>query len=76
MSTSKKQRRELSPATRFVLGTLGAIDMGLRVYALVDIARRPAEQVEGPKEVWVPALVLVNSVGLLPLAYLRWGRKN
>lgn len=74
MSTSKKRLQDLSPAARFALGVLGVIDMGLRVYALVDIAKRPADQVEGPKEVWVPALAVVNSAGLLPLAYLKWGR--
>ncbi|HMR50124.1 MAG TPA: hypothetical protein PKE40_12765 [Arachnia sp.] len=76
MSATKKRIQDLSPAARFALGTLGIIDMGLRVYALVDIAKRPADQVEGPKEVWVPALVVVNSAGLLPLAYLKWGRKS
>jgi len=74
MSKTKKRFQDLPPVARAALGILGVIDIGLRVYALVDIAKRPDDQIEGPKEVWVPALAVVNSAGLLPLAYLKWGR--
>ncbi|NHB84785.1 hypothetical protein G7085_09695 [Tessaracoccus sp. HDW20] len=54
----------------------GVLDAVLRAYALVDVARRDQSTINGPKEVWVPALTLVNSVGILPTAYLLWGRKR
>ena len=47
----------------------------LKVAALVDIKRRSAEQVRGPRWLWAIAVFLVNSVGAVPLAYFRYGRK-
>lgn len=47
----------------------------LKVAALVDLKRRPADQVRGPKWLWALAVFLVNSVGAVPLAYFRYGRK-
>ena len=53
----------------------GAIVEGvLKIAALVDIARRPAEQIRGPKWVWVTVVTLVNSMGGAPLAYFVAGR--
>ncbi|MBK7819506.1 MAG: hypothetical protein IPJ61_00130 [Tessaracoccus sp.] len=76
MSKAKKRFQDLPPAARTLLLLLGVADAVLRAYALLDIAKRPQEQVEGPKELWVPALSFVNSAGVLPLAYLKWGRKH
>jgi hypothetical protein len=39
----------------------------------VDLRRRPPDQVNGPKPLWV-AISLVNFVG--PLAYFAFGRKR
>jgi hypothetical protein len=47
----------------------------LKIAALVDLKRRPADQVRGPKWLWAVAVFLVNSAGALPLAYFRYGRK-
>ena len=72
------QRRwsELSERTRrWIL--VGALCEGLlKLVALVDLARRPAGQVRGSKKIWATALVLVNSVGAVPLAYLLRGRRR
>lgn len=51
-----------------------ATDAGLRVAALADLAKRPPRQVRGTKRRWALALAVVNSAGVLPLAYFRWGR--
>lgn len=76
MKQSRKKWDDLHPALRTAI-KLGALaDVVLKVYALVDVAKRPEEEINGSKEAWVPALVLVNSVGLLPCAYLRWGRRT
>ena len=48
----------------------------LKIAALVDIKRRPADQIRGSKTVWATAVVLVNSVGVVPLAYFVLGRRT
>ena len=47
----------------------------LKIAALVDLKRRPADQVRGPKWLWAVGIFLINSVGAMPLAYFRYGRK-
>ena len=67
---------ELSPGTRRVVLVVGSVEAALKVAALVDLARRPAEEVRGPKWRWALAITVVNSVGLMPLAYFRFGRRR
>ncbi len=67
---------EMSPALRTFVISLGAVDVGLRVWALRDLARRPSDEVAGPKAVWAVALVTVSSVGVLPIAYAVLGRRR
>jgi len=56
---------------RFVVaGT--ALDTALKVAMLVDLRRRPGEQVRGPKWVWASA-ALINSAGVVPAAYFAVG---
>ena len=38
----------------------------LKVAALIDIKRRPASQIRGPKWVWAPVVAVVNSAGVIP----------
>ena len=54
----------------------GMADAALRVYALVDVAKRPEAEIHGSKAMWVPALAVVSSMGLLPCAYLKYGRRT
>ena len=68
--------REMSPALRTLVISLGAVDVGLRAWALWDLRRRPADEVTGPKAVWAVALVSVSSAGVLPLAYVVLGRRR
>jgi hypothetical protein len=69
-----QQWKQLSPGTRRLIVVTGAVDLSLRVAALIDLARRPAWKVRGTKPRWAAALTLVNSAGVLPAAYFRWGR--
>jgi len=73
---SKKQWSELSPLKRIVIVKLVVLDVGLRVWALADLARRPEDQVNGSKKVWAIALSVVNSAGVLPTIYFIKGRKQ
>ena len=70
-----KKVEDLPRPLRVALWIGGAADAVLRTYALVDVARRDPGELNGPKEAWVPALALVNSLGILPAAYLLWGRR-
>lgn len=57
-----------------ILGVVLLIELALIVIALVDLVRRPLEQVTlGNKWVWVAIIVLVNLIG--PILYLAIGRK-
>lgn len=62
------------PAHRGALIGLGVVDAALRVVAIVDLVKRPQDEVRGPKAAWGVALAVVNSVGVVPGAYLLWGR--
>jgi hypothetical protein len=47
----------------------------LKVAAIADLVRRPAEQVRGSKARWATAIILINSGGAVPIAYFRSGRR-
>jgi hypothetical protein len=49
------------------------IQLALAAAAWRDLAKRPAEQVRGPKPLWA-AVILVNFVG--PLSYFVFGRRR
>ena len=72
---SDKRWRDLSPAVRRLIVGLGIWEAGLKVAALTDIARRPAEQIRGGKRRWVLAMV-PNTAGLVPLYYFLSGRRR
>ena len=74
MSRSKKQRwSDLSEQQRAGVIGVGVVQVTLQVAALVDLARRPSEQINGRKAVWVAAS-FVNTVG--PIAYFVFGRRR
>jgi hypothetical protein len=59
-----------------VVVTAATIDGALRLAALIDLARRPASAVRGSKPAWVVSVLLVNSAGVLPVAYFIRGRRS
>jgi hypothetical protein len=68
--------QDLSPRTRNLIVTGAAFEGVLKVAALVDLARRPAAEVRGSKARWAAAIVLINSVGVVPILYFRRGRRS
>jgi hypothetical protein len=67
---------DLSTRTRRLI-VAGLVWEGLlKVAALVDLARRPASRVRGSRLRWALAVALVNSVGAVPIAYFRYGRRE
>ena len=76
MHPARQKWEELPPARKRLLITVGLIDAGMRAWALVDLKNRPADEVNGPKAAWALGLAVVNSAGLLPAAYLLFGRRR
>ena len=67
---------DLDESTRRLVVAGAVVDGALRVAALVDLARRPAEEVRGSRKVWGTALAVVSSAGVLPLGYFVCGRRR
>jgi hypothetical protein len=72
--SAKRKWNDLDPRVRRVIVVVGAVEGALKIAALVDLARRPSNQVRGSKARWVTAVTLLNSLGAVPVAYFVWGR--
>ena len=64
---------ELSPRQQTAVLVLGSIQLSLAATAWVDLARRPAAQVNGRKVIWA-LVIAINWIG--PLSYFRWGHRR
>jgi hypothetical protein len=64
---------DLSIGQRAAVVCLSLGEFALTAIAVVDLYRRPRDQVRGPKAMWWPAL-FVQPVG--PVAYLALGRRR
>lgn len=69
---AKKKWSDYSPAQRRAVCVAGAVEVVLTAAALRDLARRPSDEVRGPKPAWALAF-LVQPVG--PIAYFALGRR-
>jgi hypothetical protein len=69
----RKKWSDLSERQRRWIITVGAFEAVLKVAALIDISRRPANQIRGSKLRWATSIVVVNSAGLLPVSYFVFG---
>jgi hypothetical protein len=68
-----KQWSELSPPARAGVVAAATVELVLTTVALVDLVRRPSDQVRGPKLAWA-AGCFVQPLG--PVAYLLLGRRR
>jgi len=73
---AKKRWNELEPGTRKLIVTASAIEGVLKIAALVDLSRRPADEVRGSKKAWAAAVALINAFGAVPIAYFACGRRR
>jgi hypothetical protein len=73
---TKKQWSDLSPRTRRLLAVTAVIEGILKLAALIDIKRRPASQIRGPKWLWATAVAVISSAGVLPISYFVVGRRR
>lgn len=63
----------LTDAQRRLLIAAAATEASIKIAALIDIQRRPASQIRGPRALWRAAMA-VNLLG--PLAYFAVGRRR
>lgn len=63
---------DLTPRQQRAVLVLGSVQLSLAATAWTDLARRPAEQVNGGKLRWA-LIIAINFIG--PAAYFRWGRR-
>ncbi len=68
-----RKMTELKPAQRGGLVALGVLEVALLIAALVDIRRRPADEINGSKRIWRYA-AFINFIG--PVAYFTFGRRT
>ena len=64
---------DLSGAQKRTIILSGVVQVGLLAAALVDIYRRPQEEIRGSRRAWT-AVSFVNFVG--PVSYFLFGRKR
>ena len=67
---------DLSKRNQRLLIAAAVVESSLKAAALIDLKRRPASQIHGPKWAWIPALSILNSAGIAPITYFVWGRKR
>jgi uncharacterized protein DUF5652 len=72
------QRRwsDLSEGSRKLIIVVAVAESILKGAALIDLKRRPANQVRGPKWLWAPVIAVVNSAGVVPISYFVLGRRR
>jgi hypothetical protein len=73
---ARRQWSDLSQRTRRLLIITAVAEGILKLAALIDIKRRPASQVRGPKWVWAAVVTVVSSAGAVPISYFIFGRRR
>ena len=73
---ARRQWSDLSQRTRRLLIGAGVAEGMLKVAALIDLKRRPATQVRGPKWLWATVVTVVGSAGVVPVSYFVVGRRQ
>jgi len=72
----RRQWSDFSKRSRGLFIVAAVAEAGLKTAALIDIKRRPASQIRGPKWIWAAVVVIVNSFGGAPLSYFAFGRRR
>ena len=73
---SRKKWNDFSPRTRRLIVFASLIEGVLKAAALIDLVRRPASEVRGSRARWAAAVTLINSLGVVPIAYFACGRRK
>ena len=70
---ARRRWADLTSRQQAVILTLASVQVSLAAMAWTDLARRPAESVDGSKARWA-LVIAINFFG--PLVYFRWGRRH
>ena len=70
---ARKTWSDLSEGQRNAIKVMAAAELAMKIAMLVDIGRRPASQIRGPKSAWRLAAA-VNLIG--PVSYFAFGRRR
>ena len=70
-----KRWSDLSPGARKAIIVVAVAEAALKTAAAIDIKRRPADQIRGPKWAWAAGLI-INSAGIIPISYFVFGRRT
>lgn len=70
---SGKRWQDLSGGQRRLIAAGAIMQLSLLASALIDIWRRPREEIRGPKRLWV-GVSFINFIG--PLSYFVFGRRK
>lgn len=73
MPRAKKKWKDLTPTQRAFTVVGAVVQLTLLAMAQRDLAKRPAEQIRGPKWLW-RIVTLINFGG--PIAYFCCGRRR
>lgn len=73
---AKRQWSDLDGRTRRLLAVAAVAEGILKVATLIDLKRRPASQVRGPKWAWATVVTVVGSAGVIPISYFLFGRRQ
>ena len=73
---ARRKWNDLSESKRRLLITAAVAEGILKLAALLDIKRRPAGQIRGPKWLWAMVVAVVSSAGVVPLSYFVFGRRQ
>lgn len=68
-SMARARWSDLDPRRRPLILIGAAVEGGLKIAALIDLARRPARDVRGSKPLWAAAIAVINLAGAVPIGY-------
>jgi hypothetical protein len=73
---ARRRWSDLSERTRRLIIAAAVAEGCLKIAALIDIKRRPANQIRGSKWMWAAVVAVVNSFGVVPISYFVFGRRR
>jgi hypothetical protein len=73
---ARRQWSDLSQRNRRLLAIAAVAEGILKLAALIDLKRRPASQIRGPRWLWATVVTVVSSAGVVPISYFVFGRRQ
>jgi hypothetical protein len=73
---ARTQWSDLSQRTRRLLVTAAVAEDIVKAAALIDLKRRPASQLRGPKWLWAALVAVISSAVVVPISYFVFGRRH